>query len=355
MVLNPELGDTYEVGFQPRQNPATGRTYELNFNRINYNPVTGEEVGRRYWGAVWPITRETFVSFLYKLHYTMHLPKMWGTDRWGYWLLGIVALVWTLDCFFGLYLTLPVKRARNAARAEIIEKQLARGFWARWSPSWKIKTTGSSYRINFDIHRAFGLWTWALLLIVAFTGFSLNLYREIFNPVLSMISKVTPTVWTARTPSPIDNPIAPKVGYPEILAQGIQDAVRRGISEPAGSVFYASRYGVYGVGFFRQGDDHGAAGIGPTYLYYDGQDGLPLGERVPWAGTAADIFVQIQFPLHSGRILGLPGRILISVMGLVSAALSVTGVVIWARKRRARLIAKAKLAAAPGRALAPAE
>ncbi len=37
---------------------------------------------------------------------------------------------------------------------------------------------------------------------------------------------------------------------------------------------------------------------------------------------------------HSGRILGLPGRILISLMGLVVAILSVTGVVIWARKRR---------------------
>lgn len=62
-----------------------------------------------------------------------------------------------------------------------------------------------------------------------------------------------------------------------------------------------------------------------------------LRERVPWKGTAADIFVQAQFPLHSGRILGLPGRILVSVMGLVVAALSVTGVVIWYRKRRARL------------------
>jgi uncharacterized iron-regulated membrane protein len=43
--------------------------------------------------------------------------------------------------------------------------------------------------------------------------------------------------------------------------------------------------------------------------------------------------------MHSGRILGLPGRVLVSVMGLVVAALSVTGVVIWWRKRRARLLA----------------
>jgi uncharacterized iron-regulated membrane protein len=48
--------------------------------------------------------------------------------------------------------------------------------------------------------------------------------------------------------------------------------------------------------------------------------------------------MQAQFPLHSGRILGLPGRILISIMGLVVAMLSVTGIVIWARKRRTRLV-----------------
>lgn len=47
--------------------------------------------------------------------------------------------------------------------------------------------------------------------------------------------------------------------------------------------------------------------------------------------------MQAQFPVHSGRILGLPGRILISVMGLVVAMLSVTGVVIWLRKRKAYL------------------
>jgi uncharacterized iron-regulated membrane protein len=46
--------------------------------------------------------------------------------------------------------------------------------------------------------------------------------------------------------------------------------------------------------------------------------------------------------MHSGRILGLPGRILISAMGIVVAALSVTGVVIWYRKRRARLTAQAR-------------
>lgn len=47
--------------------------------------------------------------------------------------------------------------------------------------------------------------------------------------------------------------------------------------------------------------------------------------------------MQLQFPLHSGRILGLPGRILVSLLGLAVATLSVTGVLIWLRKRAGRV------------------
>ncbi|MDZ4368099.1 MAG: PepSY-associated TM helix domain-containing protein [Afipia sp.] len=62
----------------------------------------------------------------------------------------------------------------------------------------------------------------------------------------------------------------------------------------------------------------------------------------PISPKAAGIFLQTQFPLHSGRILGLPGRILISAMGVIVAMLSITGIVIWARKRRARTVASPK-------------
>ena len=323
--LAAEPGHAQSVFVDPRRDPATGRLYELDYNQVFFDPVTGAEKGRRYWGAAWPITSETFVSFLYVLHYSLHIPEFWGIDLWGMWLLGLVALVWTVDCFVGFYLTLPAARAP--------------AWWARWAPAWRIKTGGSAYRIAFDVHRAFGLWTWALLFILAFTAFSLNLYREVFYPVMSLVSEVTPGPFELRQPADRHEPIDPVLGYAEVIARAEAEAARRGWSEPAGAAFYSQEYGIYGVGFFAPGDDHGAAGVGPPYLYFDGADGRYLGDRIPWQGTAADIFVQAQFPLHSGRILGLPGRILISLMGLVVAALSVTGVVIWARKRRARLAA----------------
>ncbi len=92
---------------EPNRDPSTGKLFEPHYNQVFIDPVTGAEQGRREWGAVWPITSETFVSFLYVLHYTLHIPEMWGVDRWGIWLLGVVAILWTLDCFVGFYLTLP--------------------------------------------------------------------------------------------------------------------------------------------------------------------------------------------------------------------------------------------------------
>jgi uncharacterized iron-regulated membrane protein len=220
-----------------------------------------------------------------------------------------------------------------------------------------IKTSGSAYRINFDIHRAFGLWTWLLLFVIAFTAFSLNLFNEAFSPVMKTVSNYTPSPYETRSPTAPDRPIELKITFAEIIAKAEADGRSRGWTTPVGSASYALQYGIYEVQFFKPGDDHGAGGVGPARLYYDGLDGRPLGAHLPWEGTAADIFVQAQFPVHSGRILGLLGRIMISAMGLVVAALSVTGVVIWYRKRRASLSVKAKdcSGVSDGGSLAPAE
>jgi uncharacterized iron-regulated membrane protein len=338
LPLDPEPGGTLAFGVEPRLDPATGKLFEPHYNQVFVDPVTGVEQGRREWGAVWPITRETFVSFLYVLHYTLHIPAMWGIDRWGIWLLGVVAVLWTIDCFVGFYLTVPAKPV--SAKAQ-------KSFWARWKPAWQIKTNASAYRINFDIHRAFGLWLWGVLFTVAFTAFSLNLYSEVFYPVMSKISKVTPSPFDLRKPADINSPIIAKKTYAEILQTAQAEGAKRGWKDPVGALFYSKEYGIYGAGFFAPGGDHGAAGVGPPYLYYDGLDGRLVGDRQPWVGTAADIFVQAQFPLHSGRILGLPGRILISFVGVVVAALSVTGVVIWLKKRKARVKRRGRAAPVP--------
>ena len=175
-----------------------------------------------------------------------------------------------------------------------------------------------------------------LLFVLTFTAFSFDLYREVFYPAMSLVTQVTPDPFALRVPADKREPIVPAIDYAGVIDKGRAEAANRGWTEPAGDVFYDRHYGIYGLRFFHPGGDHGAAGVVPAVLYYDGRDGRLLGDRQPWKGTGADLFVRAQFPVHSGRLLGLPGRNLISVMGLVVAALAVTGVAIWHRKRRAR-------------------
>ena len=326
--LATEPGKSLPFGVQPRVDPATGKLFSPGYNQLFIDPATGAELGRREWGATWPITRENLVSFLYVLHFSLHLPEFMGSDRWGIRLLGVIAILWTIDCFTGVYLTFPARRKGSPPPRP--------SWWQRWKPSWRIRPHAGTYKLHYDLHRASSLWAWGLLFVLAFTAFSLNLYREVFYPMMSSFSQVTPTPFDTRTPTGPLHPIEPRVGFAEIVDKARSEARRRHWDEPPGSVFYAAEFGVYGVQFFHPGGDHGAAGVGPARLFFDGQDGRLIGERLPWKGTVADIFVQAQFPLHSGRILGLPGRIAISLMGVVVAMLSVTGTYLWWRKRRGR-------------------
>lgn len=203
------------------------------------------------------------------------------------------------------------------------------------------------YKLNFDLHRAGGLWVWLFIIVIAFTSFSLNLYKEVFYPVLSLVSKTTPGPYETREMAPLGTTITPTLGFAEIVQRAAAEAKLRGFDAPLGGIYYEARYGFYNVSFFHPGADHGAGGMGLSNLYMDAHDGRVLSQNIPWKGTAADVFVQLQFPLHSGRILGMPGRILMSLMGLMVAMLSVTGIVIWERKRRARRLGVSRPALPP--------
>ncbi|QGW80511.1 PepSY-associated TM helix domain-containing protein [Variovorax paradoxus] len=333
MPLGFEEGHAAGYFVQPRTDPATGKPYQLGYNRVYVDPVTAEIRGRRDSAAI-SLRPETLMPFLRKLHYTLHVPAVWGTDRLGHGIMGTVALVWLLDSFVALYLTTP-RRQRQAAHPE---HRGAREWWRRWKPAWAVRWAAGGYKLNFDLHRAGGLWIWVLIIIIAFTSFSLNLYKEIFHPMLSLVSKTTPGPSALVPLAPLGARIEPTIGFRQIVADAEAEARRRGWTTPLGGVFYNQRGGFYNVSFFDHASHDDSDGMGLSNLYLDGRDGHIISSNRPWHGTAADVFAQLQLPLHGGRILGLPGRILMSLMGLAVAGLSVTGIVIWWRKRRARLM-----------------
>jgi uncharacterized iron-regulated membrane protein len=134
--------------------------------------------------------------------------------------------------------------------------------------------------------------------------------------------------------------LVPALDFAPILANAVAEAKRRGWTERLFHVRFAPGYGIYNVGFLPSGRDETSAGLGPRYLYFDHADGRLIGASVPGTGSAGDVYFDLYYPLHTGQIAGLPGRIFISVSGLAVAMLSITGIVIWWRKRRTRIRVK---------------
>ncbi|MGC3981998.1 MAG: PepSY-associated TM helix domain-containing protein [Steroidobacteraceae bacterium] len=316
LPLGVEPNEALQMSVSPRVDPATGKLYDVNYNQVAIDPVSGEIQGQRYWGKV-SLTRENLLPFLYKLHYSMHIPDMSGIEI-GVLFMGIIGIVWVVDCFIALYLSFPN--------------------FSSWRKSFAFRWKQGGHKLNFDLHRSGGVWVWLLLLLLAVTSVSMNLNTEVMRPVVSWFSTLSPSPFASRTPVLAEKAPEPKMTAPQIITLAQQEAVRRGWSDPAGGLFYSAEFDLFGVGFFKPGNDHGDGGLGNPWLYFDAQNGSAAGAEVPGTGTAGDIFMQAQFPLHSGRILGITGRVLISLMGAVVAMLSVTGIVIWVRKRRARVL-----------------
>ncbi|RYY67800.1 MAG: PepSY domain-containing protein, partial [Comamonadaceae bacterium] len=193
IALNFEEGHNAGYFVEPRMDPATRQPYVLGYNQVYVDPVTAEVKGRRDSTAV-SLSRESLMPFLRTVHYSLHIPAMWGTDRIGYWIMGSMALVWLVDSFVALYLTTP-RRQRPAAHPE---HRTPGAWWQRWKPAWMLRWRAGGYRLNFDLHRAGGLWVWLFIIVIAFTSFSLNLYKEVFYPVLSLVSKTTPGPYETR-------------------------------------------------------------------------------------------------------------------------------------------------------------
>jgi uncharacterized iron-regulated membrane protein len=71
--------------------------------------------------------------------------------------------------------------------------------------------------------------------------------------------------------------------------------------------------------------------------------------------STRDVVDLLLVSLHEARLFGLPYKIFVSVLGLVVAMLSVTGVYIWWKKRAARRFRKKQGASAPPLEATPAE
>lgn len=307
LPLDEPPGRTADVRVAPR----TGAAPDGIFYEVFLDPVTGRITGTREWGACC-FSREHLIPFLYRLHYTLAVP-----GAWGLWLMGIVSLVWTLDCIVSFFLTLP----------------RAGPFWRKWRIAWVVKPHARFHRLNVDLHRASGLWLWLVLFVVALSGVALNLPFELFRPALALVTPLSPLFAEHHVPARHGRALS----FDGAIAAARKIAVsHQWPSQPVG-VSRDSAGGTFTVGLLAPGADL-EAGLGASWLTLDDRTGVLLLADVRGHGTAGDEFFNAQYWLHSGRIAGLPGRILVSLTALSVAMLSITGLYIWWRKRRAAIV-----------------
>lgn len=308
LPLEPEPAHALSIFVSPRIDPKTKQPYELGFSEMMVDPHTGKLLGQRDWGVV-SLARANVIPFLYKLHYSLHLPEF-GAFSSGLLFMGIVAIVWFLDAFVAVYISFPSRKV--------------------WRKSFAFRFRQGPLKVMFDLHRSGGVWLWPILLVFAFTAISMNLDDAVVEPVVSLFSPLTPSPFHEEVGSA---PVEMRLTREQAVERARVYAKDLEISEPAGSVLTAALHGFYGVGFHAPGMHHGDGGLGTNWVYVDGQTGALKGKVMPGVGSAGDVFMQAQFPIHSGRLFGVTGRAIVSLLGVLIAVLSGTGVWLWAKKR----------------------
>lgn len=307
--LKRDPSESFNVRIGPSLVKNTNKAPHVN--QLFINPYTGQILGARENGA-FDLSPRGLMPFLFNLHHTLYMP-----DKLGRWLLGGIAIIWLFDSFVGLYLTLP--------KGSIGKDK---DYFRRWLPSWKIKR-GNSVRMNFDIHRASGLWFWPILIVTAFTSIYFNLNKEVYRPVLgSLINFSTHPV----DKLPKVTPKLPNLNFDEAFKLGLELRPQAAVDFPISYISYSQKQNLYRISFDER-DPNSWFKYKREQVFFDGDNGEL---KAIWGhsnSTPGDKFNSWQFPLHTGQMFGLPGRIIILLTGLLTAVLSVTGVVIWYKKK----------------------
>jgi len=284
------------------------------------NPYTAEILGSRTYGDITQGVKN-LMPFIYRLHYSLAL----GTV--GSYIFGIIALLWTIDCFVGAYITFPSPSQK---------KRTPKQWLNRWKPSWLVRAN-KLFSFVFTFHRASGLWVWAMLFVFAWSSVGLNL-KEVYNPVMKAAFGMEKPIYQQidELEKPLYNPkISWEAAYTFSQKHMEDQAQQNGfkILEERGLRYYSTRgYYLYNV---RSSLDISEK-YPNTAVYLNATTGALLAFDAPTGQNAGKTVTKWLYHLHWADIkyLGLPYRIFVTLLGIVVAFLSVSGVWIWLKKRR---------------------
>ena len=327
------------------------------FQEVYVNAYTGDIVGTRdrdewawrntMWKVFW-LHRELLLGDIGKL------------------ILGIIALVWTINCFIGFYLTLPRAAKKNQVTRQESAKKRA-SLLKRWLPAWKVRTKTNTFKLNYDLHHAFGLWLWVMLFVIAWSSVGFNL-QQVYKPVMQAVVGLEEKGGKDAKGSKSD-----KGGQPSATIQPAMndtDKIVADVVNKANSIEYLSKEAnlatqksgltiqqLLSVRWvaednqwqlrFKTNQDIGKKG-GASSITVNAGDGsvekVNFGYQNASFGNKTDQWLST---LHMGHISQGIGhvayQIFLALIGLAVAILSGTGVYLWWKGRQQRLKSLQKL------------
>ena len=146
------------------------------FQEVYVNPYNGDILGTRNKDE-W-----SWRNTMWKVFW-LHRDLLLGDI--GKLLLGLIALLWTINCFIGFYLTFPRAVNNKKIQQKTLPKKRA-SFIKRWLPVWKIRRKTNTFKLNYDLHHAFGLWLWLMLFTIAWSSVGFNL-KSVYQPVMQAV------------------------------------------------------------------------------------------------------------------------------------------------------------------------
>ena len=306
VVLFPAVRRTSSVVvyFEEDRELDNGKT-EHHIIRFDHHPQTLELLSRREGTPLelFESDRKDMADFIIKFHADLHLG-----DPWGLLLTGLLGLTLFASIVTGVITH---------------RKVLREAFTFRPFRSLRLLFT--------DSHKVLGVWGMLFHGVIAFTGAFLGLAVVILFPAAAYVAMGGDTEALAEKFLPMDAPAAS--GDPATLQiAAVLDHAR---SSDAGPIVSAQ---------LLMGTDRNAVVLVNT-LAGEGIVGETLRYRVEGTelessyttfsrlGGAAGPILDAMFPLHFGNFAGIAVKYLWFVLGLSTAMLSVTGMMIWIERR----------------------
>lgn len=283
---------------------------ERYYYEVFLNPYTGQVLKVKNMDA-------DFFRFILDGHFYLWLPEEIGQP-----VVATATLVFVVMMITGLILWWP--RNRNGVKQR---------FTIKWSARWRRK--------NYDLHNVVGFYTTWIAIILALTGlvwgfqwFAKGVYT-IAGGERSMLYEDPVSDTTAVASSTI--PVMDKVW--ELMRKEHPTATVIEVHDPetAASSIAASANpdgGTYWQTDYRYFDQYTGKELSVDHIY----------GRYHEAATA-DKLLRMNYDIHTGAVLGLPGKILAFLASLVCASLPITGVYIWWGRRNKKEISLKKRSA----------